>query len=116
MYTRVTKDQFEIREGVYIHTPTEAEFAPNPSSEGSMLIYTGNIGSKLASDELFAYAELNGGVNCGNRLGFLSSSIKIAHSHAAKAQRLRTYLVHAYASHLRSVPVWGGPFFERVNR
>ena len=46
MYTRVTKDQFEIRDGVYIHTPTEAEFAPNPSSEGSMLIYTGNIGSK----------------------------------------------------------------------
>jgi hypothetical protein len=58
MYTRVTKDQFEIRDGVYIHTPTEAEFAPNPSSEGSMLIYTGNIGSKLASDELFAYAEV----------------------------------------------------------
>src|SRR4029078_7013720 len=58
MYTRVTKDQFEIRDGVYIHAPTEAEFAPNPSSEGSMLIYTGNIGSKLASDELFAYAEV----------------------------------------------------------
>ena len=58
MYTRVTKDQFEIRDGVYIHTPTEAEFAPNPSSEGSMLIYTGNIGSKLASGELFAYAEV----------------------------------------------------------
>ena len=55
MYTRVTKDQFEIRDGVYIHTPTEAEFAPNPSSEGSMLIYTGNIGSKLASGDLFAY-------------------------------------------------------------
>ena len=58
MYTRVKKDQFEIRDGVYIHTPTEAEFAPNPSSEGSMLIYTGNIGAKLASDELFAYAEV----------------------------------------------------------
>ena len=27
-------------------------------SEGSMLIYTGNIGSKLASGELFAYAEV----------------------------------------------------------
>ena len=54
MYTRVKKDQFEIRDGVYIHRPTEAEFAPNPNSEGSMLIYTGNIGSKLASDDLFA--------------------------------------------------------------
>ena len=58
MYTRVTKDQFEIRDGVYIHTPTEAEFSPNPNSEGSMLIYTGNIGSKLASGQLFAYAEV----------------------------------------------------------
>jgi hypothetical protein len=34
MYTRVTKDQFEIREGVYIHTPTEAEFAPHPIAKG----------------------------------------------------------------------------------
>ena len=58
MYTRVTKDQFEIRDGVCIHTPTQAEFAPNPNSEGSMLIYTGNIGSKLATGELFAYAEV----------------------------------------------------------
>ena len=58
MYTRATKDQFKIRDGVYIHTPTEAEFAPNPHSEGSMVIYTGNIGSKLASGELFAYAEV----------------------------------------------------------
>ena len=40
MYTRVKKDQFEIRDGVYIHRPTEAEFAANPNSEGSMLIYT----------------------------------------------------------------------------
>ena len=58
MYTRVTKDQFEIRDGVCIHTPTQAKFAPNPNSEGSMLIYTGNIGSKLASGELFDYAEV----------------------------------------------------------
>src|SRR5215468_2046597 len=56
MYTRVTKDQFEIRDGAYIHTPTQAEFSPNPNSEGSILIYTGNIGAKLASGELFAYA------------------------------------------------------------
>jgi hypothetical protein len=58
MYTRVTKDQFEIRDGAYIHTPTQAEFSPNPNSEGSILIYTGNIGAKLASGELFAYAEV----------------------------------------------------------
>jgi len=58
MYTRVTKEQFEIRNGVYIHTPTKAEFAPNPNSEGSMVIYTGNIGSKLASGDLFAYDDV----------------------------------------------------------
>jgi hypothetical protein len=58
MHTRVTKDQFEIRDGVYIHIPTEAEFAPNPNSKGSMVIYIGNIGSKLASGDLFAYDDV----------------------------------------------------------
>jgi hypothetical protein len=41
-----------------IHTPTEAEFAPNPSSEDSMVIYTGSMGSKLASGDLFAYDDV----------------------------------------------------------
>lgn len=58
MYTRVTKEQFEIRDGLYTHIPTGAEFAPNLNSEGSMLIYTGNIGSRLADGQLFAYAEV----------------------------------------------------------
>jgi hypothetical protein len=40
------------------HRPTGAEFAPNPNSQGSMLIYTGDIGSTLASGKLFAYAEV----------------------------------------------------------
>jgi hypothetical protein len=55
IYTQVKKDQFEICDEVYIHAPTEAEFAPNPNSDGSMSIYTGNIGSRLASGQLFAY-------------------------------------------------------------
>jgi hypothetical protein len=58
MYTHVTRDQFEIRKGVYVHKPTQAEFAPNPNSEGSLLIYTGSIGSRLANGELFDYAEV----------------------------------------------------------
>lgn len=58
MYTQVTKEQFEIRDGVYIHTPTDAEFAPNLNSEGSMLIYTGTIGARLASGDLLDYAEV----------------------------------------------------------
>ena len=52
------RDQFEIREGVYVHKPTRAEFAPNPNSEGSLLIYTGSIGWRLANGELFSYAEV----------------------------------------------------------
>ena len=58
MYTRATKEQFEIRDGVYIHTPTDAEFAPKPNNESSMVIYTGNIGSRLADGQLFAYADV----------------------------------------------------------
>jgi hypothetical protein len=56
MYTQVTKEQFEFRDGVYIHTPTQAEFAPN--SEGSILIYTGYIGSRMGGGELFAYDDV----------------------------------------------------------
>ena len=33
MYTRVTRDQFEIRDGVFIHKPTQAEFTPNSNRE-----------------------------------------------------------------------------------
>jgi hypothetical protein len=58
VYTRVTKDQFEIRDGVYIHKPTQAEFAPNPTSEDSIVIYTANIGSRLESGEIYDYGEV----------------------------------------------------------
>ena len=40
------------------HKPTRAKFAPNPNSEGSLLIYTGSIGWRLANGELFSYAEV----------------------------------------------------------
>ena len=33
MYTRVTRDQFEIRDGVFIHMLTQAEFTPNANHE-----------------------------------------------------------------------------------
>ena len=58
MYTRVTMDQFEIRDGVFIHKPTQAEFTPNSSREDSLLIYTGGIGRCLQSGERFEYAEV----------------------------------------------------------
>jgi hypothetical protein len=37
MYTRVTKEQFEIHDGVYTHIPTGAEFAPNTGCKWSRL-------------------------------------------------------------------------------
>jgi len=58
MNTAVTKHQFEIQDGVYIHTPTQAEFEPSLSIPGSLLIYTGRIGSRLSSGEIFAYADV----------------------------------------------------------
>jgi len=30
MHANVTPDQFEVRDGSVIHTPTEAEFIPHP--------------------------------------------------------------------------------------
>jgi hypothetical protein len=58
MYTRVTRDQFAIRNGVFIHRPTQAEFTPNSSREDSLLVYTGDIGSRLQSGERFEYTEV----------------------------------------------------------
>jgi hypothetical protein len=58
MSTRVTRDQFEFRDGVFIHKPTQSEFTPNPNSEGSFLVYTGNIACRLKSGEAFDYGEV----------------------------------------------------------
>ena len=58
MYTRVTRDQFAIRNGVFIHKPTQAEFTPNASRADSLLVYTGGIGSRLETGERFEYAEV----------------------------------------------------------
>ena len=58
MYTRVTRDQFEIRDGVFIHMPTQAEFTPNSNHEDSLLVYTGRIGRCLEGGERFEYNEV----------------------------------------------------------
>jgi hypothetical protein len=58
MFTRVTRDQFAEREGVLIHMPTEAEFRPHAKREESVLVWTGNIGARLPSGEIFDYAEV----------------------------------------------------------
>ena len=58
MYSRVTRDQFEIRNGVFIHMPTQAEFMPNSNHEDSLLAYTGHIGRCLEGGERFEYNEV----------------------------------------------------------
>jgi hypothetical protein len=58
MYTRVTRNQFQIRDGVITHKPTQAEFTPNSNHEDSLLIYTGRIGRRLETGERFEYAEV----------------------------------------------------------
>jgi hypothetical protein len=58
MYARVTRDQFEIRDGVFIHMPTQAEFTPNANHEDSLLVYTGRIGCCLERGARFEYSEV----------------------------------------------------------
>jgi len=41
MYTKVIRNQFEIKEGAIIHTPTGAEFTPVIGTADSILIWTG---------------------------------------------------------------------------
>ena len=33
MFTRATRTQFELKDGVFIHEPTQAEFRPHPDRE-----------------------------------------------------------------------------------
>jgi hypothetical protein len=58
MYARVTRDQFEIRDGVFIHMPTQAEFTPNSNHEDSLLVYTGRIGWCQEGGGRFEYSEV----------------------------------------------------------
>mgnify|MGYP001820934547 CR=1 FL=1 len=43
MHATVTLDQFEVRDGLVLHKPTEAEFTPHPKREDSVLGWTGRI-------------------------------------------------------------------------
>jgi hypothetical protein len=58
MYTPVTREQFEVRGGVFVHTPTQAEFTPHPVREDSVLVWSGDIGVRLNSGEFFEYGEV----------------------------------------------------------
>ena len=51
MHTRATRSQFEIKDTVVIHTPTGAEFISQ--SGDSVLVWTGDIGQKLPSGDVY---------------------------------------------------------------
>jgi hypothetical protein len=57
-HTEVTRDQFDVRADLVIHTPTGAEFTPHSEKEDSVLVWTGEIGSRLSSGEFYQYGEV----------------------------------------------------------
>jgi len=58
MYAKVLRKQFEIKEGVIIHTPTGAEFTPIKGTPGSLLVWTRFIGSMLQNGERYRYTDV----------------------------------------------------------
>jgi hypothetical protein len=56
MHTRATRSQFEIKDTVVIHTPTGAEFISQ--SGDSVLVWTGDIGQKLPSGDVYQYRDV----------------------------------------------------------
>jgi hypothetical protein len=58
VYAQVTRDQFEIKDEAIIHTPTGAEFTPILGHAGSVLIWTGEIGNRLWSGDVYQYADV----------------------------------------------------------
>ena len=58
MHTKVMRDQFEIKDGAIIHTPTGAEFTPVTGTLDSILIWTGEIGSILQTGGRYRYADV----------------------------------------------------------
>jgi len=58
MSTPVMRRQFEFKDGSIIHTPTGAEFTPVKGTEDSTTIWTGDVGRRLPSGEIYRYADV----------------------------------------------------------
>jgi hypothetical protein len=58
MHTKVTRDQFEIREESVVHMPTGAEFTPHSQRKGSAILWLGELGNRLPSGEDYQYNEV----------------------------------------------------------
>jgi len=56
--TKVTRDQFEVRDDLIVHTPTGAEFTPHSKREESLLVWTGEIGRRLSSGAIYQYDDV----------------------------------------------------------
>jgi hypothetical protein len=56
MHTQVTRTQFEIKDATVIHTSTGAEFIPQGGD--SVVVWTGDIGRKLPSGEVYQYGDV----------------------------------------------------------
>ena len=56
MHTQVNRSQFEIKETTVVHTPTGAEFIPQ--SGDSVMLWTGDIGQKLPSGDVYRYGDV----------------------------------------------------------
>ena len=54
MFRKVLSNQFEIKDGAIIHTPTGAEFTPVSGTPDSLLVWTGEIGT----GERYRYADV----------------------------------------------------------
>lgn len=57
-HSDVTRDQFEVRADLVIHTPTGAEFIPHSGNEDSVMVWTGNIGRRLSSGIVYQYGDV----------------------------------------------------------
>jgi hypothetical protein len=56
MQTRATQSQFEIKDTTVVHTPTRAKFIPQIGD--SVLVWTGDIGQKLPSGDVYQYRDV----------------------------------------------------------
>jgi hypothetical protein len=62
MFAKVMRDQFERRDESIMHIPipTGAEFTPVLSVEGSVMVWTGNLGRRLPDGLVYRYEEVLG--------------------------------------------------------
>ena len=56
MRTQANRSQFEIKGPTVVHTPTGAEFIPQVGD--SVIVWTGDIGQKLPSGDVYRYDDV----------------------------------------------------------